>query len=792
MQRVPGTINQKYASFAYIDNDLVSGKDLDEMVMTFEQEIYSDPLMNDDLKNKFVIHYKRVVQLFKTTILNKNPDNLIIPQPSESIKALSGIIQYANSKERVQGIEFITLTEAEKQILTALGAKEMVKEVLNDLGIDIVKDSSSYIACRSPFRTDSKPSLAVYLNHNRANIKDFTEEKYYNLITLWMEVNKVTKTEAIESMAYKYNIKIDKSDKRELAKLQTSESVFDLIKLVNTQDFVYYRLADATKRCIIKNIKTGKSRTFDGYKTLADHILMYQLGIKNPEEEYRKAFEEACLQYVIIDAFEDFLPGGQKVYEEDYIQHVNIWSTSDNYLKCWAESESLAEMNVEEAIDLIKEVCPTIYIYLLQITQKGDLAYFVNWLNTLAKFHYGPVIPIFTSVEGAGTNLFANKILAPYINKNYIATVNGNAIQSNFNSFMGHTNLIIADEGDFTGSREFDQLKMLSGNDTVRVEKKGVDAQTMDRRFNLCMFTNGSEPVRHPITDRRCVYFKLEHTLEATLTKLKIASVNEFVKKIDQEVFKFWGIIIKTKLNDIWANHNIRNGQYHNQILLMHPFGKLVLKMINNQWSEISLQLNEKQKELQDEKTNMMLLQDIQAKFFNGEPLPLITINKYLDAMSWKSSTSIQEFISRNKLNEHGVEIIVDFDSIKIKLDAEKLQKFIFQENNLSEIIPEFAVQKVKTLSELAEELESEKKIILDKNTPTNQFANKHPMPGSVGSPNTLGSIVTPSFGSSGPGSNIPPINLPGGVPGMAGVPAGIPGGLPTANLTSITETKKD
>ena len=776
-QRIPGTINQKYSAFAYIDNDLVSGKENDEIVLNFEQEIYSDPLMNDDLKNRFVIHYKKVFQNFKTTILNKNPDNLIIPQPSESIKALSGIIQYANSKERVQGIEFITLSEAEKQILTALGTKELVKEVLTDLGIDIVKDSSSYIACRSPFRTDSKPSLAVYLNHNRANIKDFTEEKYYNLITLWMEVNKVSKTEAIESMAYKYNIKIDKSDKKELAKMQTSESVYDLIKNINTQDFVYYRLADATKRCIIKNIKSGKSRTFDGYKTLADHILKYQLDVRHPDKDFREAFEEACLQYVIIDAFEDFLPGGQKVYEEDFIHHVNIWSTSDNYLKCWAESESLAEMNIDEAIALIKDVCPTIYIYLLQITQKGDLKYFVNWLNTLAKFHYGPTIPIFTSVEGAGKNLFANKILAPYINKNYIATVNGNAIQSNFNSFMGHTNLIIADEGDFTGSREFDQLKMLSGNDTVRVEKKGVDAQTMDRRFNLCMFTNGAEPVRHPITDRRCVYFKLEHTLEATLTKLKIPSVMDFVKKIEEEVFKFWGIIIKTKLNDTWANHNIRNGQYHNQILLMHPFGKLVLKMINNQWSEISLQLNEKQKELQDEKTNMMLLQDIQAKFFSGEPLPLITINKYLDAMSWKSSTSIQEFISRNKLNEHGIEIIVDIDSIKIRLDAEKLQKFIFQENNLSEIIPEFAVPKVKTLSELAEELESEKISILDKNTPTNQFANKH---------HTKGAVVTPSFGS--PQSNIPPMNMPG-IPG--GLPGGLPGGIPSLNVGS-SETKKD
>ena len=145
--------------------------------------------------------------------------------------------------------------------------------------------------------------------------------------------------------------------------------------------------------------------------------------------------------------------------------------------------------------------------------------------------------------------------------------------------------------------------------------------------------------------------------------------------------------------------------------------------------------------------------------------------------MSWKSSTSIQEFISRNKLNEQGIEIIVDIDSIKIRLDAEKLQKFIFQENNLSEIIPEFAVPKVKTLSELAQELESEKNSILDKNTPTNQFANKH---------HTKGAVVTPSFGS--PQSNIPPMNMPG-IPG--GLPGGLPGGIPSLNVGS-SETKKD
>jgi phage/plasmid-associated DNA primase len=56
---------------------------------------------------------------------------------------------------------------------------------------------------------------------------------------------------------------------------------------------------------------------------------------------------------------------------------------------------------------------------------------------------------------------------------------------------MGETNLIISDEGDFsTGTKDFDQLKMLTGNDTVRVEKKGIDTVVRTRKFNICMFTN--------------------------------------------------------------------------------------------------------------------------------------------------------------------------------------------------------------------------------------------------------------------------------------------------------------
>lgn len=775
-QRVPGTINQKYDSFAYVD-DLVNAKNYDNVVQTLIDDINRDvTIFNERDRWNISEAFRKSLTDLKSTILKGNPEGHFTKQPTELIKTLSGIVQYANSQERTLVGDYISLTEVEKQILVHLSSKEMIKEALNDMGIEIVKDSGSYIACRSPFRTDSKPSLAVYTNGPRATIKDFTEDKTYNIITLWMEVFQCNKTAAIDQLAIKYNVKIEKTDKREFQKLQTTETVIDLIKKVDTTNYVYYRLANASKYCMYKSVNTGNSKSFDGYKMLADHVLRFQLKIKNPDEEFRKAFQEAFLQYVMIDAFEDFLPGGERVFEDDFIQYVNIWTASDDYRKCWEESESLNEMTIEEALNLIKEICPTVYVFLLQITQKGDLQYFINWMNAISKFQYLPVVPIFPSIEGAGKNLFANKIFAPYVNKNYIAVANGQAMQSNFNSFMGHSNLIIADEGDFTGSRDFDQLKMLTGNDTVRVEKKGVDAQTMARRFNICMFTNGSEPVRHSITDRRCVYFKLEHTLEATLTKLGFKSIDDFNDKLDTEVHKFWGIIIKTKLQKQWMMNNIKNGQYYYQILMMHPFGKLVLKIIENKWDEISLQLNEKQKELQDEKINMQLLQNIENAFFNGEALPLITINKYLDAMSWKSSTSIQEFINKNKLQKHGIEIIVDHDSIKIRLDAEKLQELIYQENNLTELIPEFEVTKVKSLEQLKSEMTQKRNPkarmealkVNNAGNPAASFTNVHSeLPGSGGS-NPF----------KGPGSESFAMTPVAGIPGLPGMASGVPTGI--------------
>lgn len=764
-QRIPGTINQKYDAFAYIDNTLITGENLDGFLDEIQTSVYDSVIWDDATKKQLTTSCRTLNKNFRQDILNSNPTVIYTKQDGYAIKSLSGIIQIANSPQRETGTEFMSLSAVEHQVLNhffvpndPVKTQTSIKHVLIDLGIQIVKDSSTYIACRSPFRQDNKPSLAVYINAGRANIKDFTEDKYYTLISLWMEINNCSKSEAIEQMSYKYGISIDRTVKKEFEKIQTSENVLELIQQVDTTNFIYYRKANKIVDCVWKNLKNSSYETFNGYKILADHVLVNQLGVKHPEKAFKEQFQEAFAERILIDAFERFEPGADRVVVDGFVKYVNIWSASESYLKCWAESELLTKMSIDEAIKLIKDTCPNIYIYLLQITQRGSLPYFINWLSCLANFIYVPTIPIFPSIEGAGKNLFVQDIIDPYIGLKYRQVVNGQALMNNFNSFMGETNLIVIDEGNFTVSKEFDQLKLLTGNETILVEKKGVDAKSAPRRFNFCMFTNGADPIRHTISDRRCNYYKLEKKLPHTLSKLGIPSVPAFRQLLAQEVHKFWGIVIKTKRETAFEQNNLQNGQYHYQILLTHPFGKLVIKMLENDWDSIYLQLNERQKETQEEKLNMTLLKQIKDAFYNGEPLSLITINKYLDAMSWRSSVSIQEFISKNELQKNGIKIVVDSESIKLKLDAVKLQEYIYQENNLAEIIPEFSVGKIKSLEDLKKEHEDRENKIVNQSISNN--TNK---------PNALGA----------PG--LPKMKL-GLAPGMdfpGGLPSGLPNGLP-------------
>ena len=72
-----------------------------------------------------------------------------------------------------------------------------------------------------------------------------------------------------------------------------------------------------------------------------------------------------------------------------------------------------------------------------------------------------------------------------YLNQEYVNVVTSEKIQSNFNAFMETSSMIVLDEGDFSKSKEVDQLKFLTGNDRITVEKKGVDSTQMKKYFNI-------------------------------------------------------------------------------------------------------------------------------------------------------------------------------------------------------------------------------------------------------------------------------------------------------------------
>lgn len=683
-QRIIGTKNQKYnADTKNIDYVLQKDK-FDKFMMD----------LNNDINRLDVAKKSNFQKLIQKTITAYNElykDNIKAQytlQPSEYIIDRSQFIikSYSNDVKKTNTTQ---LSYMEQKVLEKVG--DYIYILLAEMQIKVVTKTARYIACSSPFREDTKPSFAIYINGGFANIIDFGDNEKYTVIDVWEKIHKVSRTTAIEEIAEICGIQLDKGMKKEFVSLQTAEDVQARIAEIDVTDKIYYRLANKSKDCIIRNIKTGESVIFDGPNMIADHVLKNQLNAKHADMELVKEFRTKFQEQILMDAFETFDPGKKTSFTKDGIKYVNTWVPSEAYRECLEISKNIDSLGIDEAIDLIRSELPTLYLYLLQLTQRGSLKYFVHWLAMVSKLNiYTATIPIFTSVEGTGKNLFAQFVLEFYLNKEYVHTVDGHAMGSNFNDFMGSANLIISDEGNYTSTKDVDRLKGLSGSDRVRVEKKGVDAKRVERKFNIMMFTNGKKPVLHTITDRRFTYFRLDHSLELTLSKLNI-TLDEFKERIVEERARFWAILMKTKLSPKWLQMNIKNGQYIRQIFNMHPFGELILKMVEGDWDDVLLQMNEKVRGDEEMAANTTLLSNIKDSFESGHGIRITMINKYLDAMSWKSSKSIQEYITENNLKNYGVKL-TSSNGVSFHIDKEKILKLTEQENNLSELIPEFAV----------------------------------------------------------------------------------------------------
>jgi hypothetical protein len=556
--------------------------------------------------------------------------------------------------------------------------------------LDFRQEIGNLIRVNCPFHDEANASFAIYKNENGKTIlMDFHDNETYNIVTFWMKLKGIDKNSAINQLISKSGITFSGRESKSLQKVLEKSSVEDLIKEIDRENFIYYRLTSKQKHCIVRHIDSGECFVFDGTKMLADHVLDNQLQQKGLDLEFRAIFHIAFCEHILIDAFEEFNPGMPALYSRNFIQFVNTWIPGKNYKEVHKLAQTFEIMDIDSALNMIKDNTPWMYKYLLQITQKGNLKYFINWLASSSQFRVMPILPVMTSNFGTGKNVFVEYVLNFYFNAEYVSVMSSDRVQNQFNSQLETCSMLILDEGEFSKSKEVDNLKFLTGNNTLTIEKKGIDASKKKKWFNTIMLTNGESPISHPIGERRFTYFRLDVPLYVTCQYLGV-SFEQFIENIQKELVSFWAILAKTKVNTNWAFQADKNNQYFKQILLMHPFGKLVIKMLNDQWQDLQLQISESVTDVLQQSNNIKMINEIQSQFKTTGKLSLALVNAYMKSLSYKHYQSVQQFIQGNQLQEHGFFINSDDNGVFITLDIAKIKESISMVNNLIEIIPEY------------------------------------------------------------------------------------------------------
>ncbi len=697
VQRCVGSNNQKYNIMSkFVD---VFDKSTPELYTL--QESLNAEMEETSYTQEQKDFYQSSISGYITTFINdKSRANLKVEVETNLITAKMQSAQTTVRPSDLKSIEYELLQKIKKTgipTLDLLGADVRMGQVTGNL---------TKLYC--PFHEETNPSMAFYANELFDVFKDFHDDQTYNLISFWEKLYGVSKSTAITQIAERAGIPLAKSERKDFQNLELDEIIEVLIERIDIENFIYYRLASKSKNCIVRTIDTGESFIFDGPKMLANHVLQNQLKVIDAEKALVEEFAVRFQEKILIDSFEEFFPGRPAVFYKEFIRFVNLWVPNKNYRLVHdtiiAENEA-AEKDIiytnEEAIGLIKKKTPWTYKFLLQVVQNGDLSWFINWISATADFNPVPVVPVVYGCPGAGKNLFINVVMEYYFGREYTKIVSGDRVGQQFNSVLETASLLVLDESDFASSREFDSLKFMTGNDTLMIEKKGVDVVSRRRHFNVVLFSNGAVPLRHAASDRRITYYNNDVTLLASTTVWKV-SIDEFIDNVKDELSDFWAIICRTEINRKQMMINAKDGGFWRQIMKMHPAGDLILKLMDDQWDDIALQLNENVTDDAEMKINLELLSNIKNQFNSHGTISLALINRYLQSLNFRMKTSVQRYVSDNHLSEFGIDIIVTGNDVQLKVDKRKIKRTIKIENMLKRAYP--AVSK-EVVSELDAEI---------------------------------------------------------------------------------------
>ena len=562
--------------------------------------------------------------------------------------------------------------------------------------IHIIKDTPQFTAIRCPFHTgDDHSSFAIYKNPEDPNAfdvyMDFHDGSKYNIVSFYAKLHNISKSQAIDEILKISGLDIKKTERKDLERLSAEEAAEELVKQVNTTEYIYYRLANKQKSCIIRHIDSGKSYIFDGLKALARQVLKDRLGVEHVDNVLLNAFVEEFENKILIDGFERFQPGMPPLFKENDISIINTWVPTRNYKIVRKIAKKLPKrLSWNAALKFIEEKCPYTNIFVHQLVQKGSLLWFYNWIAATSQFKVMPTVPFIFGTFGVGKNLFISEVMEWYLNSEYVDIVNTERITKNFNAHMESSQLIVIDESSLYDSKSVDALKMLSGNRKIKIEKKGVDAVDAERHFNFITFSNRLVPAYINSQERRFSFFETTIPLSITVSALGL-SVSQFIEKVKEELPLFFAIMSNVVVNEEWINMNIKDGTFYSVMFRGHGFGRLLMTIVNNDWQSLSIQLTENMKDEAQINSSIALVHEMETHFTNTGKIPLPLINRYLDSLNYKARMSISDFIRDNKLTNM-VSMESQGQNVYVVVDVEKLKKMIESENVIIELMKNFGI----------------------------------------------------------------------------------------------------
>lgn len=193
-------------------------------------------------------------------------------------------------------------------------------------------------------------------------------------------------------------------------------------------------------------------------------------------------------------------------------------------------------------------------------------------------YDYSPIYFVMAGVGGAGKGILVNTILKYFAGVDRLYSATTDSMQGNFNSFLDGTDWLELDEATEGSTQKENaklvkELKRITGNETISIERKGVDQLKVRHFVTPIITTNMSAKLITDTVanDRRLVFLKCPNKMREILplnddiTTERDIIVN-IVKELPHFAYYLANVIPKLAFNDYTSNQNWKSQDYYDYI----------------------------------------------------------------------------------------------------------------------------------------------------------------------------------------------------------------------------------